>query len=171
MPTSAHPFTEIFSVRTDIPPRVVCALFEDHCMEQGLDIIPEIHLGEKASALEKAGIQSIRGNINREIRKQNAIIMQAKATYAQAKKSLASAKLFSAMAIRKVKNEIIDMIQEVAKRNHDRLKLPVLGTKYLRQVTDRATLQSRERMEQFVHEHELTSFDTLKEYKLTRCAI
>ena len=34
MPTSAHPFTEIFSVRTDIPPRVVCALFEDHCMEQ-----------------------------------------------------------------------------------------------------------------------------------------
>ncbi len=71
------------------------------------------------------------------------------------------------MAIRKVKNEIIDMIQEVAKRNHDRLKLPVLGTKYLRQVTDRATLQSRERMEQFVHEHELTSFDTLKEFKLT----
>lgn len=93
--------------------------------------------------------------------------MQAKATYAQAKKSLASAKLFSAMAIRKVKNEIIDMIQEVAKRNHNRLKLPVLGTKYLRQVTDRASLQSRERMEQFVHEHELTSFDTLKEYKLT----
>ena len=135
--------------------------------EQGLDIIPEIHLGEKASALEKAGIQSIRGNINREIRKQNAIILQAKATYTQAKKSLASAKLFSAMAIRKVKNEIIDMIQEVSKRNHDRLKLPVLGTKYLRQVTDRATLQSRERMEQFVHEHELTSFDTLKEYKLT----
>lgn len=135
--------------------------------EQGLDIIPEIHLGEKASALEKAGIQSIRGNINREIRKQNAIILQAKATYTQAKKSLASAKLFSAMAIRKVKNEIIDMIQEVAKRNHDRLKLPVLGTKYLRQVTDRATLQSRERMEQFVHEHELTSFDNLKEYKLT----
>ncbi len=71
------------------------------------------------------------------------------------------------MAIRKVKNEIIDMIQEVAKRNHDRLMLPVLGTKYLRQVTDRATLQSRERMEQFVHGHELTSFDTLKEFKLT----
>lgn len=135
--------------------------------EQGLDIIPEIHLGEKASALEKAGIQSIRGNINREIRKQNAIIMQAKATYAQAKKSLASAKMFSAMAMKKVKNEIIDMIQEVAKRNHDRLKLPVLGTKYLRQVTDRATLQSREKMEQFVHEHELTSFYTLKEFKIT----
>ena len=68
---------------------------------------------------------------------------------------------------KKVKNEIIDMIQEVAKRNHDRLKLPVLGTKYLRQVTDRATLQSREKMEQFVHEHELTSFDTLKEFKIT----
>ena len=75
--------------------------------------------------------------------------------------------MFSAMAIKKVKNEIIDMIQAVSKRNNDRLKLPVIGTKYLRQVTDRATLQSRERMEQFVHEHELTSFETLKEYKLT----
>lgn len=30
----------------------------------------------KGSALGKAGIQSIRGNINREIRKQNAIILQ-----------------------------------------------------------------------------------------------
>ena len=30
----ARPFTEIFSVRTDIPPEVVCASFGDHCMEQ-----------------------------------------------------------------------------------------------------------------------------------------
>ena len=29
----AKPFTEIFSVRTDIPPEVVCASFGDHCME------------------------------------------------------------------------------------------------------------------------------------------
>ena len=36
--------------------------------EQGLDTIPQIHLGEKASALERAGIQTERGNVNRRIR-------------------------------------------------------------------------------------------------------
>lgn len=35
--------------------------------EQGLDTIPQIHLGEKASALERAGIQTERGNVNRRI--------------------------------------------------------------------------------------------------------
>lgn len=42
--------------------------------EQGLDIIPQIHLGEKASAMERAGIRTIRGDINREIIAKNAVI-------------------------------------------------------------------------------------------------
>lgn len=42
--------------------------------EQGLDIIPQIHLGEKASAMERAGIRTIRGDINRDIIARNAII-------------------------------------------------------------------------------------------------
>ena len=42
--------------------------------EQGLDIIPQIHLGEKASAMERAGIKTIRGDINRDIIARNAII-------------------------------------------------------------------------------------------------
>lgn len=135
--------------------------------ERGLDIVPEIHLGEKASALERAGIQTIRGNINRDIQRQNIIIMQAKATYTEAKKTLNNVKMFTAMTVNKVKNEIVDMIHEVAKRNNDRLKLPIIGTKYLRLVTDRASLQSKEKMEQFVHKYELKSFDSLKEFKTT----
>jgi len=39
--------------------------------DQGLDIIPQIHLGEKASALERAGIHTIRGDINRGIIERN----------------------------------------------------------------------------------------------------
>lgn len=58
--------------------------------EQGLDIQPQIHLGAKASAMERAGIQTIRGNINRKIIESNAIIMQAKTVYDEAKKSLIS---------------------------------------------------------------------------------
>ena len=45
---------------------------------QVLDIIPQIHLGEKASALERAGIQTERGNINRRIMEQNKAILTAK---------------------------------------------------------------------------------------------
>lgn len=43
--------------------------------EQGLDTIPQIHLGEKASALERAGIQTERGNVNRRIMEQNKAIV------------------------------------------------------------------------------------------------
>lgn len=39
--------------------------------EQGLDKIPSIHLGYKAAAMEKRGIETDRGNINREIKAAN----------------------------------------------------------------------------------------------------
>lgn len=53
--------------------------------EQGLDIIPQIHLGEKASAMERAGIKTIRGDINRDIIARNAIINAAREAYEKAK--------------------------------------------------------------------------------------
>lgn len=48
-------------------------------MAQGLDIEPQIHLGEKTSAMERAGIHTIRGDINRRILANNAVIEQARA--------------------------------------------------------------------------------------------
>ena len=56
--------------------------------EQGLDIIPQIHLGEKASAMERAGIKTIRGDINRDIIARNAIINAARTVYEKAKEEL-----------------------------------------------------------------------------------
>ena len=55
--------------------------------EQGLDIEPQIHLGEKASAMERAGIHTIRGDINRGIIERNTIIMNAKAMLENLKRS------------------------------------------------------------------------------------
>lgn len=115
--------------------------------EQGLEILPQIHLGEKASAMERAGVHTIRGNINREIIANNAVILVARAAYEQAKKNLQS---IPSSAIKAIKSEIIDMIQEVVKRNHERLKLPIIGAKYMRHLSDRASLQDKTKMEGFV---------------------
>ena len=45
---------------------------------QGIEEIPTIHLGVSASQMEKKGITTDRGNINREIRKQNRILQEIK---------------------------------------------------------------------------------------------
>ncbi len=46
---------------------------------QGIDQIPTIHLGAAASQMEKCGIRSVRGNINREIEVSNSKLRQLKA--------------------------------------------------------------------------------------------
>ena len=45
---------------------------------QGIEEIPNIHLGVSASQMEKKGIATDRGNINREIRKQNRLLQEIK---------------------------------------------------------------------------------------------
>ena len=136
--------------------------------EQGLEIEPQIHLGEKASAMERAGIHTIRGDINRGIIERNSIIMNAKAMLEQAKKELEDIKTIPVKAVEVVKairNEILDMIREVAKRNNDRLSLPVNKGKYISKVADRAELQKKEFMEKFVHDMGWTTFEEMKAAK------
>lgn len=82
--------------------------------EQGLDTIPQIHLGEKASALERAGIQTERGNVNRRIMEQNKAILTAKMLVAKAEEQLQ--KLVNSKpveAVRNTANEVLDMIRAV----------------------------------------------------------
>lgn len=136
--------------------------------EQGLEIEPQIHLGEKASAMERAGIHTIRGDINRGIIERNTIIMNAKAMLEQAKKELEEIKAIPVKAVETVKairNEILDMIREVAKRNNDRLSLPVNKGKYISKVADRGELQKREFMGEFVHDMGWTTFEEMKAAK------
>lgn len=136
--------------------------------DQGLDIIPQIHLGEKASALERAGIRTRRGDINRDIIERNAVIEAARAVYEKAKEGLNAAKSIPVVVYKAVKNEIIDMIRAVVKRNRDRLSLPIMGSKYLRIVANRATLQNKNYMEQFVSDVGITTFDELKDFRRAR---
>ncbi len=136
--------------------------------KQGLDLIPQIHLGEKASALERAGISTTRGDINRDIIARNAVIDAARAVYEKAKEGLRAARAIPAAIGTAIKNEIIDMIRAAAKRNHERLSLPIIKGKYLRLITDRAGLQDKEYMEQFVSDIGVKSFDELNNFKKER---
>lgn len=133
--------------------------------EQGLDIVPQIHLGEKASALERAGIPSIRGNINREIIEQNRIILQAKEALHKAEETLRAALALSGEAVTSIKNEIMEMIQKIAQRNHERLHLPIMGTTYVHYISNRQELQKRSYMENFVSNHHLNSFSDMQKLK------
>ncbi|KSV60059.1 MobA/MobL family protein [Acetivibrio ethanolgignens] len=136
--------------------------------EQGLDIIPQIHLGAKATALEKAGIQSERGNINRRIIEQNKAILTAKMLVAKAEEQLQ--KIVNSKPIEAVcntANEVLEMIRAVVSRK-GRLELPIVKGKYLKKISQRQTLQSQERMEQFVVSNQIESFEQLQEFKEQR---
>lgn len=150
-------------------------LTEDHWehrsfKEQGLDIIPQIHLGEKASAMERAGIHTIRGDINRDIIARNAIIMNAKAMVEQAKKELEEIKAIPVAAVKVVKaikNEIIDVIRAVAERNKNRLTLPIMKGEFIGKISDRAVLQDRNNMEAYVQRKGWTTFAEMEAERKT----
>lgn len=133
--------------------------------EQGLEILPQIHLGEKASAMERVGIRTARGDINREIIANNAILLSARAAYEQAKENLRAIVSVPASAVRTFASEIIDMIREAAKRNNERLKFPVVKGKYLRHLSDRSSLQDKAKMEIFVQKLGWTTFAEMKAFK------
>ena len=131
----------------------------------GLDIEPQIHLGEKASALERAGIPSFRGNVNREIIERNKRIEEAKAACEAAKKALETIVAVPAHIVTMIINEIVAMIRKAAERNKDKLKLPKFGTKYFARISDRNFFQDREKMEEFVSKLGLNTFEEMNAFK------
>ena len=70
--------------------------------------------------MERAGIRTIRGDINRDIIARNAIIDAARAVYEKAKDELAQAMVIPATVVKAFKSEIIDVIRKVAKRKNNR---------------------------------------------------
>ncbi|MBE5970714.1 MAG: hypothetical protein E7242_10835 [Lachnospiraceae bacterium] len=89
----------------------------------------------------------------------------ARVAYEKAKEGLSAAKAISVAIGKAIKNEIIDVIRVVAQRNHDRLTLPIMGSKYLRLISDRPSMQDRAYMEQFVSDIGVTTFEDLKTFK------
>ena len=92
--------------------------------EQGIELEPQIHLGEKASAIPVKVVTA-------------------------------------------VKNEILDMIREIAKRNNNRMNLPVFKGEFLGKISDRSALQRKDWMESFVHDMGWTTFDEMNAERQT----
>lgn len=140
--------------------------------EQGIDREPTIHIGAVANALERKGIQTERGNINREIIRNNMLLEQAKEMLLLAKQELhrtqyAAHNTQMKNAAVSVKNEIMEMIAKVRERK-GRLDLPIVSGKYLRKMSDRTALQSAANAEKFLTARKIDSFESLAKFKTDR---
>ena len=132
--------------------------------EQWIDREPTIHIGAVANALERKGIQTERGNINREIIKNNMLLEQEKEMLMLAKQELHSAQYakIKSTAV-SVKNEVMEMIAKVRERK-GRLDLPIVSGKHLRKISDRTALQSADNAEKFITTRKIDSFESLAKF-------
>lgn len=128
--------------------------------ERGLDIIPEVHLGAKACALENKGVRTERGDINRRIREMNAKILSAKDDYLSAKSVFEEVLTKPAQIVRKVKNEITEMLDK-ASAKWTKLELPVTTSKYLKHITGREKLQEIENAMQWLEKNNINTYAEL----------
>ena len=146
--------------------QLVIALHWEHrsFKEQGIDREPTIHIGAVANALERKGIQTERGNINREIFKRNMMLEQAKEMLELAKQEVRSAQYakIKNTAV-SVKNEVMEMIAKVRERK-GRLDLPIVSGKHLRKISDRTALQSADNAEKFITTRKIDSFERLAQF-------
>ena len=141
--------------------------------EQGIDREPTIHIGAVANALERKGIQTERGNINREIIKNNLLLEQVKEMLMLAKREFHSAQYatYKSTQIKNtavsVKNEVMEMIAKVKERK-GRLALPIVSGKHLRKIADRTALQSADNAEKFITTRKIDSFESLAKFTVDR---
>lgn len=134
--------------------------------EQGIEKEPTIHLGAAANALERKGIQTERGNINREISERNRLLGKAKAALSYAEMMFHNAENRAKRAqaeVASVKNEVAEMIARVIGRK-GRLDLPIVSHHHLGKVSDRAFLQSGENAERFIATRNIDSFASLDKF-------
>ena len=141
--------------------------------EQGIDREPTIHIGAVANALERKGIQTEKGNINREIIKNNLLLEQVKEMLMLARQELHSAQYAAYKSTRiknavvSVKNEVMEMIAKVRERK-GRLDLPIVSGKHLRKIADRTALQSADNAEKFITTRKIDSFESLAKFTADR---
>lgn len=133
--------------------------------EQEIDREPTIHIGATANALERKGIQTERGNINREIIRRNMMLEQAKEMLMLAKQEVHStqyAKIKNAAV--SVKNEVLEMIGRVQEKM-GRLALPIVSAKYLAKISDRDKVQDINNAKSFLERNSIATFEQLEKYK------
>lgn len=127
--------------------------------ELGIDREPTVHLGSGAGRLERKGVRSDRGNINREIMGQNSLLENAENAYEEAVKKVGELKA----AVPENHNEILELIGRVSGEK-GRLVLPVVSGKHLRRISNREALQSPEQAAEFIKDGNIGSFEMLARY-------
>ena len=135
--------------------------------EQGIDRLPTIHLGAIASALERKGIRTERGDMNRFITEHNRLLESAKAALEIAEQTvekLKAVKTKTVNFVRKVSNEVLDMIDRMAERKPT-LLLPLVKGKYISSISNRDALLNFDNARSYVKEYRIDSFSTLATLK------
>ena len=135
--------------------------------EQGIDRLPTIHLGAVASALERKGIRTERGDMNRSIMEHNRLLESAKAALEVAEQTVERLKVVKTKTVnfvRKVSNEVLDMIDRMAERKPT-LLLPIVKGKYISSISNRDALLNFDNARSYVKEYQIDSFSTLATLK------
>ena len=135
--------------------------------EQGIDRLPTIHLGAVASALERKGIRTERGDMNRSIMEHNRLLESAKAALEVAEQTVERLKVVKTKTVnfvRKVSNEVLDMIDRMAERKPT-LLLPLVKGKYISSISNRDALLNFDNARSYVKEYQIDSFSTLATLK------
>ena len=139
--------------------------------DQGLEILPTVHLGPRTNALERRGIRTEKGDYNREVLEQRSIFQKAKEAFISAYEALRAirasvlkpkkAEPEPAPALPK-KNEVLELIERVALA-----KGIIPGPEHYglwKRFTDEAQkhLQSPAFLKKLVADKEIDSFEALK---------
>ncbi len=131
--------------------------------ELGIDREPTVHLGSGAGALERKGMRSDRGDINRKVMEQNRLLENAENAYKEAVKRADELRAVLSAQTSENKNEILELIGTVAAEK-GRLVLPVVSGKHLRRIRNREALQSHEKAAAFIKTAKIGSFEMLAQF-------
>ena len=96
---------------------------------QGTEQIPTVHLGVAASQMERKGITTERGNINREIKAHNRILAEIKAKIASLKNWLAD--IFKRKEKQPPEQNLIEILQELSKPQKVNMQYQIYNPKKL----------------------------------------
>lgn len=128
--------------------------------ELGMEQQPTIHLGPIASALERKGIRTERGDINRAIREQNRILLAARRAYSRAENAVRQLAQEIPAEAAAVKNEVTELVDRIMEKK-GKLWLPLVGAPNFHKAPHREILTSAGNVKQFLSDEGIGSFAEL----------
>ncbi|MBQ8912663.1 MAG: MobA/MobL family protein [Lachnospiraceae bacterium] len=130
--------------------------------DRGLDILPTHHMGVRAMSLEHQGIRTEKGEYNRWVKWQNAIITNALTTLENALDVVKSETDKWKATLKEKANEIIDVIDNVVKRKGV-LSVPVVNAKYIAKIGHRNELQNPDNVKRIAEAKKWETFEQVKD--------